>query len=69
MIMAIGVMVLLALIMVSIGGMRSVIWTDVCQAAIFVLAALAVSRYNASPWIFRKSGTTSVIPVRGRHQN
>ncbi|TVR42456.1 MAG: sodium:solute symporter, partial [Planctomycetota bacterium] len=39
---AIVVMVLLALLLMAVGGMRSVIWTDVCQAGIFILAAVVV---------------------------
>ncbi|TVR13631.1 MAG: hypothetical protein EA401_06385 [Planctomycetota bacterium] len=42
MVAAIVVMALVASLLVFIGGMRSVIWTDVCQAAVFVLAASVV---------------------------
>ncbi len=34
-------LVLTAIVAVSFGGMRCVIWTDVCQAGIFIIAALA----------------------------
>lgn len=36
------VLVLAAMAYVTIGGIRSVIWTDVCQTAVFVGAAIAV---------------------------